>query len=42
MAAGLLDEVRRLDAAGYAWKLPAMTGLGYRQIGEYLRAEVFG
>ena len=40
MAAGLLDEVRRLDAAGYAWELPAMTGLGYRQIGEFLRAEV--
>jgi tRNA dimethylallyltransferase len=40
MAAGLLDEVRRLDAAGYAWELPAMTGLGYRQIGEYLRDEV--
>jgi tRNA dimethylallyltransferase len=40
MAVGLLDEVRRLDAAGYAWELPAMTGLGYRQIGEFLRAEV--
>ena len=40
MAAGLLDEVRSLDAAGYAWELPAMTGLGYRQIGEFLRAEV--
>ena len=40
MAAGLLDEVRRLDAAGYAWELPAMTGLGYRQIGEHLRGEV--
>ena len=40
MATGLLDEVRNLDAAGYAWELPAMTGLGYRQIGEYLRAEV--
>jgi tRNA dimethylallyltransferase len=38
--AGLVDEVRRLDAAGYDWELPAMTGLGYRQIGEYLRAEV--
>jgi tRNA dimethylallyltransferase len=36
----LLDEVRSLNAAGYAWELPAMTGLGYRQIGEYLRAEV--
>ncbi len=40
MAAGLVDEVRRLDDAGYAWELPALTGLGYRQIGEYLRAEV--
>jgi tRNA dimethylallyltransferase len=38
--AGLVDEVRRLAAAGYDWELPAMTGLGYRQIGEYLRAEV--
>jgi tRNA dimethylallyltransferase len=38
--AGLVGEVRRLDAAGYDWELPAMTGLGYRQIGEYLRAEV--
>jgi tRNA dimethylallyltransferase len=40
MAAGLLDEVRSLAATGYDWELPAMTGLGYRQIGEYLRAEV--
>jgi tRNA dimethylallyltransferase len=38
--AGLVDEVRLLDGAGYDWELPAMTGLGYRQIGEYLRAEV--
>jgi tRNA dimethylallyltransferase len=40
MAAGLLDEVHRLASAGYDWDLPAMSGLGYRQIGEYLRAEV--
>jgi len=40
MAAGLVDEVRRLDEAGYTWELPAMTGLGYRQIGEFLRDEV--
>jgi tRNA dimethylallyltransferase len=40
ITAGLVDEVRRLEGAGYAWELPAMTGLGYRQIGEYLRAEV--
>jgi tRNA dimethylallyltransferase len=40
IGAGLVDEVRRLADAGYDWELPAMTGLGYRQIGEYLRDEV--
>ena len=39
IAAGLVDEVRGLAAAGYGWELPAMTGLGYRQIGGYLRGE---
>lgn len=38
--AGLVAEVRGLAGAGYAWDLPAMTGLGYRQIGQYLRGEV--
>jgi tRNA dimethylallyltransferase len=38
--AGLVAEVRRLADAGCDWELPAMTGLGYRQIGEFLRAEV--
>ncbi len=38
--AGLVDEVHRLADAGHDWELPAMTGLGYRQIGEYLRNEV--
>jgi tRNA dimethylallyltransferase len=38
--AGLVEEVQRLAAAGYGWDLPAMTGLGYRQIGQYLRREV--
>jgi tRNA dimethylallyltransferase len=37
---GLVDEVERLAEAGYDWQLPAMTGLGYRQIGQYLRGEV--
>lgn len=37
---GLLDEVKRLVEAGYGWHLPAMSGLGYRQIGQYLRGEV--
>lgn len=40
MAAGLLAEVERLAAAGYSWRLPAMSGLGYRQIGQYLQGEV--
>jgi tRNA dimethylallyltransferase len=39
MAAGLLDEVRRLAAQGYGWDLPAMSGLGYQQIGQHLRGE---
>ena len=38
--AGLVEEVRRLVAAGYGWELPAMSGVGYRQIGQYLRGEV--
>jgi tRNA dimethylallyltransferase len=37
---GLVDEVRRLAAAGYGWDLPAMSGLGYREIGQFLRGEV--
>jgi tRNA dimethylallyltransferase len=39
MAAGLVEEVRALVAKGYAWDLPAMSGLGYRQTGQYLRGE---
>ena len=39
IAAGLVAEVQALVAKGYAWNLPAMSGLGYRQIGEYLRGE---
>lgn len=40
IAEGLVVEVTQLAAAGYDWDLPAMTGLGYRQIGLYLRGEV--
>ncbi len=40
MAQGLEDEVRRLVARGYRYDLPAMSGLGYQQIGQYLRGEV--
>jgi tRNA dimethylallyltransferase len=37
MADGLVDEVKSLVVLGYGWELPSMSGLGYRQIGEYLR-----
>ncbi len=40
LAHGLLDEVRRLSAAGYDWRLPSMSSLGYAQIGAYLRSEI--
>ncbi|RMG91946.1 MAG: tRNA (adenosine(37)-N6)-dimethylallyltransferase MiaA [Chloroflexi bacterium] len=40
MVTGLLDEVRRLKAAGYDRSVPAMSGLGYRQLLAYLDGEV--
>jgi tRNA dimethylallyltransferase len=40
LAAGLEEEVRSLVERGYGYDLPAMSGLGYRQIGMYLRGEV--
>jgi tRNA dimethylallyltransferase len=38
--AGLIDEVRALAARGYDWTLTAMSGFGYREMGQYLRGEV--
>jgi tRNA dimethylallyltransferase len=40
MAAGLLDEVRRLREAGYGRELPSLSGLGYRQLSAYLAGEM--
>lgn len=37
---GLVQEVERLVESGYNWSLPSMSGLGYRQIGQYLRGEM--
>lgn len=37
---GLVAEVAALVAAGYSWDLPAMSSLGYRQIGQYLCNEM--
>lgn len=36
---GIIDETRQLLDMGYGWELPSMSGLGYRQVGEYLRGE---
>jgi tRNA dimethylallyltransferase len=40
LQAGLVNEVRGLVARGYAFELPSMTGLGYREIGAYVRGEI--
>ncbi len=44
LARGLLDEVRRLAGlngdSGYDWHLPSISGLGYAQLGAYLRGEM--
>ena len=37
---GLEEEVRWLVERGYDYDLPAMSGLGYQQIGAYLRGEI--
>ena len=37
---GLVDEVKRLVDRGYSFNLPAMSGIGYKQIGMYLRGEL--
>jgi tRNA dimethylallyltransferase len=40
MAEGLLAEVRGLVNSGYGLDLPAMSGLGYRQIGHHLAGHI--
>jgi tRNA dimethylallyltransferase len=37
VARGLVEEVDALHSKGYSYELPSMSGLGYRQIGEYLQ-----
>ncbi len=37
---GLVAEVKNLAAMGFGFHLPAMSGIGYRQIGEYLQGEL--
>ena len=40
MEAGLVAEVKKLLDEGYSLALPAMSGLGYRQIGKHLAGEL--
>ena len=40
LAGGLLDEVKSLVGRGYGLDLPAMSGLGYRQIGQHLAGKI--
>lgn len=40
LAAGLVEEVQALVARGYGYDLPAMSGIGYREVGMYLRGEI--
>jgi tRNA dimethylallyltransferase len=37
---GLISEVENLLKSGYDLSLPAMSGIGYRQIGQYLKGEM--
>jgi tRNA dimethylallyltransferase len=37
---GLLNEVKGLVEKGYSFNLPAMSGIGYKQVGMYLRGEL--
>ncbi|MFC2035713.1 tRNA (adenosine(37)-N6)-dimethylallyltransferase MiaA [Chloroflexota bacterium] len=40
MGQGLVEEVRKLVKMGYGFNLPAMSGIGYKQIGMFLRDEL--
>jgi tRNA dimethylallyltransferase len=40
MAAGLVEEVRRLNAAGYGCDLASMASIGYREVCAHLRGEL--
>jgi tRNA dimethylallyltransferase len=37
--AGWLDEIRKVREMGIPWDAPAMTSIGYRELGAYLRGE---
>ncbi len=37
---GLVKEVEKLHKMGYDYSLPSMSGIGYRQVAQYLRVEM--
>jgi tRNA dimethylallyltransferase len=37
---GLVSEVENLLKSGYDFSLPSMSGIGYRQIGQFLKGEL--
>jgi len=37
---GMVEEVKKLMGMGYDLSLPAMSGIGYRQVGQYLKGEM--
>lgn len=37
--AGWIDEIRRLHESGIRWDAPAMTSIGYRELGNYIQGE---
>jgi len=39
IADGLVEEVRGLQARGYGWELPSMSGLGYREFRPYFAGQ---
>ena len=37
---GLVEETKTLVSMGYGFGLPSMSGIGYKQIGQYLRGDI--
>jgi tRNA dimethylallyltransferase len=37
---GLVDEVKELVSKGYSMDLPSMSGIGYKQVGMFLKGEI--
>jgi tRNA dimethylallyltransferase len=38
--AGLIEETRRLLSMGYTYNLSSMSGIGYKQIGQYIKGDI--